>query len=207
MPLRWKVSGITRMVDALAAVGAGADAIGFVFLQDDPRSVRVEAAAEISGALPRSTWRFGAFGDVEAGVVAAAIDRVGLDFVELAGCQAPERCRSLGRHAFKVLNVRGDTEASLLEERAEAHPECTLLVRVDGELPRPESLRWRAVAGLARRHRLMLGGGCIDCESLREIVSAVRPWAVEVEAGVEASPGVKDRELLASFGRVVRTFG
>lgn len=204
MPLRWKVCGVTRLADALAAVQAGADAIGFHFSGDGARKVSVQEAARMSAALPASTWRFGVFVDAPPAVMASITEAVGLDFLQLADGEFPGACHGLPRHAFKVLRPQARTDAAALAARADQYPECTLIVEVDagggGDSP------WDAVAALARRHRLMLGGDCLDADTLPRVVERVRPWAVDVSRGVESAPGIKDHHKLQAFGRALRPF-
>jgi phosphoribosylanthranilate isomerase len=56
-----KICGMTNLEDALVAVDAGADAVGFVFYEKSPRCVTVEAAREIVGRLPESVEKIGVF--------------------------------------------------------------------------------------------------------------------------------------------------
>ena len=65
MSVKVKICGITNLPDGLAAAEAGADALGFVFCQQSPRCVSIEAAAGLIRALPPSGLR-GAVLEVEA---------------------------------------------------------------------------------------------------------------------------------------------
>lgn len=204
---RWKVCGITRAQDALAAVEAGADAVGFVFYPPSPRCVSVDRAAEISAVLPRETWRFGVFVDAPAGTMAEAVDDAGLDFLQLSGDEPPERCAGLPRHAFKALRLAPGTGPREAEGMAGRYPECTLLVDAHDEEEYGGTGRraeWRAAAHLARRHRLMLAGGLTPA-NVGAAVDAVGPWAVDVSSGVEISPGRKDPEKLRAFARALES--
>jgi len=58
-----KICGTTNLEDALVAVEAGADAVGFVFYEKSPRNVSVETAREIVGKLPESVEKIGVFVD------------------------------------------------------------------------------------------------------------------------------------------------
>ena len=90
MPLRWKVCGVTRPEDALAAVDMGADAIGFVFYPPSPRAIDPASAKRISEVLPRHVWRFGVFVDLEAEQMTEVVRDAGLDFIQLAGDESPD---------------------------------------------------------------------------------------------------------------------
>ena len=56
-----KICGMTNLEDALSAVEAGADAVGFVFYEKSPRNIPVEAAREISEKLPNNVEKIGVF--------------------------------------------------------------------------------------------------------------------------------------------------
>jgi phosphoribosylanthranilate isomerase len=56
-----KICGMTNLEDALTAVEAGADAVGFVFYERSPRNISVEAAREIIEKLPESVEKIGVF--------------------------------------------------------------------------------------------------------------------------------------------------
>jgi phosphoribosylanthranilate isomerase len=206
MALRWKVCGITRVEDAAAAVEAGADAIGFVFYPPSPRSIDPERAAAISGTLPAEIWRFGVFVDRPAGEINGVVETAGLDFVQLAGDEPPEVCEQLTRHAFKTLRPDPEWEERRVQDFADRYPECTLLVDAAGAYGgsgRPAD--WGAAATLARWHRLVLAGG-LTPDTVADAVRQVRPWAVDVASGVEASPGRKDHEKLRAFARALEPF-
>lgn len=208
MALRWKVCGITRAEDAQAAVAAGADAIGFVFYPPSPRHVAWERAAEIAAGLPRSTWRVGVFVDSDAGEMSEAVERVGVDFLQLCGDEPPGIVDRLPRHAFKVLRLPPGTPAARATELADRYPECTLLVDagVEGSYGGTgETAGWEAAAALARRHRLMLAGGLTPA-NVGAAMEKVAPWAVDVSSGVESSPGIKDPEALRAFARALEPY-
>ena len=205
--LRWKVCGITCEADALSAVAAGADAVGFVFYPPSPRAVDAQVAARIAAVVPAATWRVGVFVNASAAEIADAVEVVGLDFLQLSGDEGPEVCRGLQRHAIKALRFGPGVSPDTAMERAALYPECTLLVDANGGLyggsGRPAN---RAVAAhLARRHRLILAGG-LTPGNVVEAVEAVKPWAVDVSSGVESSPGRKDHALIEAFARALERY-
>src|SRR5918911_1820532 len=107
-----KVCGITNLEDALAAVEAGADALGFNFYRRSPRYVAPEEAREIAARLPQSVMRVGVFvngGEPEE--VARMADEAGMTAVQLHGDEPPEYCRALqGRFVIKAVRASADFE-------------------------------------------------------------------------------------------------
>ena len=208
MGLRWKVCGITGTSDALAAVEAGADAIGFVFYPESLRAIRPETAACIAAALPAETWRVGVFVDGTVEEMSRTVEQVGLDFLQLHGDEPPEICRGLSRHAFKALRLDADMGEPQAQALADRYPECTLLVDTAsadlyGGTGRPAN--WSAAAHLAKQHRLILAGG-LDAANVAAALDAVAPWAVDVSSGVESSPGVKDHDKLRDFAAALEPY-
>jgi len=208
MPLRWKVCGITEEAGARAAVEAGADAIGFVFYPPSPRSVSADRAASIAGSLPDETWRFAVFVDPDPTDVAAIVDLVGIDFVQLAGDEAPEIAARLPRHAFKALRLDAQSSGAQAQQLADRYSDCSLLIdaAVEGEYGGTGTLaNWSAAAALAQRHRIMLAGG-LTPQTVAAAVEQVGPWAVDVSSGVESRPGLKDPQLIRAFARALEPF-
>lgn len=206
MPLRWKVCGVTRAEDALAAVDLGADAIGFVFYPASPRAIEPSEAASIAVRLPRQTWRFGVFVDRDPEEMNAIVREAALDFIQLAGDESPEIVPLLDRHAFKTLRLQPEWEERRVQDFADRYPECTLLVdAVGGYGGTGQPADWEAAAELARWHRLVLAGG-LRPDNVADAVRRVQPWAVDVSSGVEAEPGIKDHDLLRGFARALEPF-
>lgn len=208
MPLRWKVCGITEEVGALAAVEAGADAIGFVFYLPSPRSISVDRAALIAAELPEETWRFAVFVDPDPLEVAAVVDRVGVDFVQLSGDEDPEICARLSRHAFKALRLQEQTTGAQAQQLADRYSDFSLLIdaAVEGAYGGTGMrANWSAAAALAQRQRIMLAGG-LTPQTVAAAVERVEPWAVDVSSGVESRPGLKDPQLIRAFARALEPF-
>ena len=207
MTPRWKVCGVVDVDIALAAVGVGADAVGFVFYPPSPRAVTAEQAAAIAAQLPRETWRTGVFVDAGRDEIERVIEVVGLDFVQLSGDEPASAAEGLSRHAFKALRVGQDTSAEAARSLAAPFASCTLLVdtAVAGEYGGTGRRgNWTAAAALAREHRLMLAGG-LTADNVAEAIKTVRPWAIDVSSGLETAPGRKSPRLIREFASVLES--
>src|SRR5690349_13781868 len=90
-----KICGITNLDDALAAVNAGADALGFNFYKPSPRYITPQHAREIIEQLPDSLLTVGVFVNEESEAVRNIADEVGLKALQLHGDESPEYCREL----------------------------------------------------------------------------------------------------------------
>ena len=200
-----KVCGITNLGDALAALEAGADALGFNFYARSPRYVALEDARRIIRALPREALCVGVFDyETDAETVARKAEAAGVAAVQLHGDESPEYCAALGEHqVIKALRVAQD----FAPEQAARFPAQSILL--DAYSPRArggtgETFDWE----LARRTRelvaqLYLAGG-LTPENVASAIAAVRPFAVDVCSGVERVPGRKDASRMCEFIAAVR---
>ena len=203
---RVKVCGITNLEDALAALGAGAEMLGFNFYARSPRYVTPAAARRVVERLPEGVECVGVFVNESAPEEVARIAReAGVGAVQLHGDETPEFCRGLaGLTTIKALRVG----PGYGPEAAAAYPTDAVLLDayVAGEWGGTgRTFDW----ALARRTReavpkLFLAGG-LNPDNVAEAVAAVRPYAVDVCSGVETSPGRKSERLMRRFVEQVKT--
>ena len=201
---RIKVCGITNLEDALAALEAGADMLGFNFYRRSPRYVTPEEAAEVVGRMPEGVTCVGVFVNEPAPADVERIARAaGLHTVQLHGDETPDYCRSLrGLDAIKALRVGEDFDV----ESVSAHGTDSVLLDayVRGERGGTgHTFDW-SLASRARGRvaRLFLAGG-LTPDNVAAAVAAVRPYAVDVCSGVETAPGRKSPELMRRFVEAV----
>jgi Phosphoribosylanthranilate isomerase len=204
-----KICGLTNLEDALVALEAGADLLGFVLYPKSPRAVSLTAVAEIGHALRRApAFRqrrpalVGVFVNAPPTEVAHALDEAGLDLAQLSGHEPPDDLRALGGRAYKAVRSQAEADALPTVDAPPAHPHRPDLL-LDAMHPMlyggsgqraDESLALR----LARRCRLLLAGG-LTPDNVAEVIGVVQPWGVDVASGVEAAPGKKDHRKLRSF--------
>jgi phosphoribosylanthranilate isomerase len=211
---RVKICGITRLADALAAAGAGADAIGFVFWAGSPRFVAADAARAIAAALPPFVTTVGLFVDPAPEQVRAMLAAVRVDLLQFHGSEPPAFCRAFGRPYLKAVAVSdGEARPRLLEYASRYPDACGVLFDAPsaGGLPGGTGRRfdWDLVPD-ALAQPVVLSGG-LGAANVAEAIRRVRPWAVDVSSGVEAigpdgAPvrGVKDPARIAAFIEEVR---
>jgi len=197
MALRIKICGITREEDAWAAVDAGADALGFVFVPGTPRFIEPERAATITRHLPPFVSCVGLFVNADPALIRAAVTEARLDTVQLHGDESPEvglllRGQVRVIQAFRVQgpeillqlpNYRKSADAWLLDAYVPGAAGGTG-ARFDWNL---------AVEARELGYPLILAGG-LKPENIADAIRQVRPFAVDVSSGVELSPGRKDSE-------------
>ncbi len=197
---RVKICGLTNEEDALAAVAAGADALGFVFAES-PRRVDAETVAEITRLLPPFVTTVGVFANAPLPELEETMSKSGLMVAQLHGQESAAYVRSVSRPVIKRVHVTYDEEALDLME-------CTRVFGVNDLLFDPGAGSGvRINLGLipfrfSRNPRIYVAGG-LNAANVAEAVLQVGPFAVDVCSGVEASPGVKDPQKMREFVRAV----
>lgn len=201
--VRSKICGITRIEDALAAVAAGADAIGFVFYAKSPRAVTAVQARAIIAALPPFVTTVGLFVNASACELNETLDAVPLDLLQFHGDESPEQCEGYHRPYIKALRVKaGDDIAGACHAYASASG-ILLDAYVEG-VPggTGQAFDWSLIPQGLSRPIILAGGLTVD--NVVQAIAQVRPYAVDVSGGVEKSKGIKDHDKIRDFMRKVR---
>lgn len=190
--------GITSDDDAWAAVEAGADALGFIFVEGTPRYIEPEAAAAIVARVPPFITTVGVFIDRTANEIERIMRASGLSLAQLHGNESPAECRRLPVPFVKAIRVRDerDLEALAIYPQARAFLLDTYVADRPGGTGR--TFPWEIAAKAARQTRVILSGG-LTPDNVALAVAHVRPYAVDVCSGVEASPGRKDHQKVREF--------
>jgi phosphoribosylanthranilate isomerase len=215
-----KICGMTNLEDALAAVEAGADAVGFVFYEKSPRNISVEAAREIVEKLPESVEKVGVFVDLEPEQIREVVLAVGLSAVQLHGPKsmdsewwdglrpAPE-CLGASKLIPMVYgdtlkdggflisqHVRDQIFAILLDSRSDGTPGGT-----------GTTFDWGSVRDMVQAMSLVVPvivAGGLTPANVPEAMRLFQPFGLDVASGVEAKPGKKDPEKVRAFVKAVR---
>ena len=196
--VRSKICGITRIEDALAAVEAGADAIGFVFYPKSPRAVTVHQARAIIAALPPFISTVGLFVNASRCELNEMLDAVPLDLLQFHGDETPEQCEGYHRPFIKALRVQaGDDIAGSCRAYAKASGILldTFVPGVPGGTG--EAFDWALIPDNLDKPIILAGG--LTSANVAQAIAQVRPYAVDVSGGVEKSKGIKDHDKIRAF--------
>ena len=201
--VRVKICGITRVEDALVAAAAGADAIGLVFYAKSPRAVDIEQAREILAVLPPFVTSVGLFVDAERSELERILASVPLDLLQFHGDESVQQCEAFGRPYIKALRVKAGDDIAAQVARYPSAQGILLDAYVEG-VPggTGEAFDWSLIPQTLSKPLILAGG--LRPDNVAEAVSRVRPYAVDVSGGVEASKGVKDVEKVDAFIRAAR---
>ncbi|MBI2296249.1 MAG: phosphoribosylanthranilate isomerase [Betaproteobacteria bacterium] len=198
-----KICGITRLEDALAAVRAGAHAIGLVFYRESPRCVTPAAAGAIIRALPPFITTVGVFVDAASGEVRSTLMQAPVQLLQFHGAEAPEFCRQFERPYVKAVRTRAGVD--LLQYARDYHDAKALLLDAYVEGSHGGSgvaFDWSLVPDELPLPLILSGG--LTAENVGDAVRRVRPCAVDVSSGVESAKGIKDAAKIAAFIAGVR---
>ncbi len=204
-----KICGLTTLADALAALDAGADYLGFNFYPKSPRYLTPDACAAITAEVRRrsSTVRLvGIFVNEPPARVAALLAQAGLDLAQLHGAETPEDLPALAGRAFKAFRGLGEQHA----EFADAGPGAPAFL-VDAYSAvlyggTGRTADWPGARALAAHYPLFLAGG-LTPDNVADAIAQARPWGVDVASGVESAPGRKDHAKVSAFIESARRAG
>jgi phosphoribosylanthranilate isomerase len=209
-----KICGTTNLEDALTAVEAGADAVGFVFYEKSPRNISVEAAREIVGKLPERVDKIGVFVNETPEKVSTIADEAGLTAVQFHGDEyrkpqeyvvnrtaffclpAIEIIPKLRSGGVFMISEFPNLAGVLLDSGTREERGGTGKTFAWGEA-------YSFVSALGKVHPVVVAGG-LTPENVGWAVGFLKPWGVDVASGVEARPGKKDPEKVRAFVKAVR---
>jgi len=196
--VRVKICGITRVEDALTAVAQGADAIGLVFYAPSPRAVSIEQAATIAKQMPAFVSVVGLFVNAEEHFIKELTSRVQLDLLQFHGDETPEQCAQYGLPFIKAVRVKSDTNLVQYAKDYSASRALLLDTYTEGVAGGTGHVfDWGLIPPDLNKPVVLAGG--LTAENVALAIKQVKPYAVDVSGGVEASKGIKDAAKIAAF--------
>lgn len=215
-----KICGITSLEDALTAVDAGADALGFVFYEKSPRKAEPEGTREITARLPQNIEKVGVFVEADPEHIRAVVSETGLTAVQLHGKKLVERVWEDARTAVECLGVSkvipvipGDSlkdEGLFISQRPHERIFAILLdsqtngVTAGGT---GTTFDWEATQGIVQclgaLVPVIVAGG-LTAFNVTHALNLLQPFGVDVASGVESCPGKKDSGKVRAFINAVR---
>jgi phosphoribosylanthranilate isomerase len=214
MPVEIKICGLMTPDTLDVALDAGADYVGFVFFPPSPRHLGFEAARPLGARVRGRAKKVALSVDADNDWLAASIDALKPDMLQLHGRETPERVAAV-RSMFRLPVMKSipvETRSDLSPIRLYAHAADRLIfdARAPREATRPgglgKSFDWNLLAGIDSGIPFMLSGG-LDAANVAEALRITQAAAVDVSSGVERSPGIKDLDKIRAFVRAVRAAG
>lgn len=201
---RIKVCGITDRTDVLHAVSAGVDGLGFIFAKNSPRYVEPEKAKELISFVPPFVDAVGVFVNEDPDVVTDIVKYCGLTMVQLHGRENVDYCKLMPIRVVKSFAVNSATdkaEMAVYSGVAAGYLLDTYHKSMAGGTGK--TFDWSLIDGLQIPGPILLAGG-LGPENIEEAITVARPFAVDVNSGVEMEPGRKDHDKITELVNVVR---
>ncbi len=203
MRTRIKICGITRPEDARAAVGHGADAIGFIQWRRSPRFIEPAAVAAIARGLPPLVTPVAVFVNPSRREVEELLAAVPSATLQFHGEEDAQFCAAFGRPWIKAAGAKPGRDL-VKYFAAFTDASAWLVDAFHEELYGGTGSRfdWNLVPGSPDRPVILSGG--LGAANVDEAINAVHPYAVDVSSSVETAKGIKDAALIAAFILEVR---
>jgi phosphoribosylanthranilate isomerase len=192
-----KLCGITNIADAMVAVEAGADLLGFIFYPPSPRYVTPEQARSMVDRLPPSVTPVGVFVNEAVETITRMAHTSGVQIVQLHGEESPALCQQLPWRVVKTFRFTAHVRPEIMQHYA---VEAFLIEGFHADVYGGGGAQadWHRVALLHTYGRIILAGG-LTPDNVGDAIRTVRPYAVDVCSGVEAAPGKKDWQKVRAF--------
>ena len=206
-----KICGLRSPADIEAAAAAGAAYVGFNFFARSPRYVAFDLAAALAASCPPGLRKVGLTVDADDATLAALVQAVPLDWLQLHGSESPERVaevrRRFGLPVMKALGVADAADLAAIGHYSDVADQLLIDARPpkDAVLPGGNGLPfdWRLVVGRDWSLPWMLAGG-LTPTNVAEAIRLTGAGQVDVSSGVESTPGVKDAGLMRAFVAAAR---
>jgi len=199
-----KICGITNYQDASMAVDLGAGALGFIFAFS-PRQITPQKARDIIRKIPPFVKTVGVFVDEGPAEIKEVIHYCGLDLVQLHGDESPDLCCELMPYTIKALRIKD--EASLGKSRRYRGKVRALILdsySKDMAGGTGNIFDWQLAIKIKKLGMPIILAGGLGPSNIDDAIRTVRPYAVDVNSGVEARPGKKSHMRMKDLMNKVR---
>jgi phosphoribosylanthranilate isomerase len=211
MTLLVKICGLATP-DALdAALGAGADLVGFVFFPPSPRNLAPAAARDLGMRVKGRALKVALTVDAGDALFAAIVESLKPDILQLHGHEPPERVTALkaryGIPTMKAIPVETRADLAAIERYRGIADRFLFDARAPREATRPGGLGrpfdWHLLDDVEAGPDYLLSGG-LDAHNVAEALAITGAPGVDVSSGVERAPGEKDPDKIAAFVKEAR---
>lgn len=199
---RVKACGITRPSDAELAVSLGVDAIGMILHADSPRTIALEQAQEIRAVVPAFVSLVGVFVDAPRALIDQAANAIGLDLIQLHGNEDNAFGESLNTPFIKAIRAKAPQQVNDSVAQFTSAKGLLLDPYVKGQAGGTGQRLQHDLWPKNSVRPLILAGG-LSPQNLASALSVFRPFAVDLNSGIESAPGLKDSAMLGQAMRIV----
>jgi phosphoribosylanthranilate isomerase len=205
--IKVKICGLTNLEDALTAIKAGADVLGFILYPESKRFIKVKDVRKITSELPPFVIKAGVFVNEDPRNVLEILSYAYLDFAQLHGDETPEECEYIGANrVIKVFRLKEIGEVEKIEPYIGKIRAILLdTYSKDSYGGTGKTFNWEIAKAVKERFDIpvILSGG-LNPENVAEAIKEVNPYAVDVSSGVETEPGKKDHKKVKAFVKAAK---
>ncbi|MCR9131977.1 MAG: phosphoribosylanthranilate isomerase [bacterium] len=204
-----KICGITNLEDARFASGALVDYLGFIFVESSPRYIDPEKAGAIINWVEGPN-KVGVFMDQPLDDVNVLAKFSGIDYVQLHGQETIEYCQLIEKPIIKVIHVGETSTKEEIEAQVALYSKVAEFLLFDTKANGKFggtgiTFDWSLLNEIADDTPFFLAGG-LTPENVSEAIESVRPYAVDLNSGVEEEPGLKDFEKIEQLMENLKSY-
>jgi phosphoribosylanthranilate isomerase len=201
-----KICGLKSPETLEVALECGADMVGFVFFPPSPRNIGLAAARALGERVRERALKVALSVDAGDEELAAVVEALEPDVLQLHGCETPERVKRIRRRfGLPVIKALPISERADLLSVRRYETEADRLIfdaRAPREASRPgglgRSFDWQLLRKLSCAVPFMLSGG-LDAGNVAEALRITAAPGVDVSSGIERAPGEKDPDKIRAF--------
>ena len=203
MSTRIKICGITNTEDANASIISGADAIGFVFVEQSPRFLSIEKAIAIAESLVSVVTIVGLFVNSSQKYIKHVIENVPIDYLQFHGDESEEECSLYDTPYIKSVPMSDNVDLLDYMDKYTSAEAFLLDSHTSGKLGGTGNVfDWDNIPK-TKDVPIILAGG-LTAKNVRAAVEKVRPYGVDVSSGVEYEKGIKNPQKIYEFIKEVK---
>ena len=197
----FKICGITNYKDALHAQTAGASAIGMIFYDKSPRFIEIENAKKISRYTSRIK-KVGVFVNENKNIINDIINELNLDAIQLHGDETPEFCDNFNIPVIKALSVSKKSDLKIINSY-KVHA-ILLDNKINNQFGGTGKIfNWKIIENAQFNLPIILSGG-LNKENILDGIYQINPHAVDINSGVEKSPGLKSKSKILRIVKILK---
>lgn len=198
-----KICGITNLFDAICAYECGADAIGFIFYPKSQRYVTPDTVRSIINKMPPEVAKIGVFVNENEKIIHEIHTFCKLDIIQLHGDESFEYCERFPSDILiKAVSLQSEAD---IEKLPNYNVKAILVDARDKDLygGTGKKSNWRLAAKVKKTQALILSGG-LNIDNVIKAIEFVSPQAVDINSGIEISPGVKNHSKIRQIISLIR---
>jgi len=193
---RVKICGITNLEDALVAIEAGADALGFIFYEKSPRYIAPKDALNIVKELPPFIERVGLFVNSTCKDINSTCKESQMSLVQIHFEADETLFEGLDLPSLRV--IRATCKEDIIKHQDEYRIVDAFVESYGGEGKRVD-VNWFEDVDCSK---IILAGG-LTCKNVDEVKN-LGFYGLDVSSGVELRKGKKESKKVQEFIKRVK---